>query len=114
MRLVLGYPPTANLYWRKTRTGKVYVSDEARQYRITAALSAKAQGAKVLNGLVVVRVDVFRPAKRGDLDNTLKVLLDALRGVAYEDDKQVVAINAYRRDDPANPRVELVIEEVAA
>ena len=36
--------------------------------------------------------------------------LDSLRGIAYADDKQIVEIHAYRRDDPANPRIEVVIE----
>jgi Holliday junction resolvase RusA-like endonuclease len=37
-----------------------------------------------------------------DLDNVLKVLCDALNGVAYKDDSQVVAITAEKRwgDDP--------------
>ena len=34
--------------------------------------------------------------RRSDLDNRLKVLLDSLTGIAYEDDKQVVEINAQK------------------
>jgi Holliday junction resolvase RusA-like endonuclease len=34
---------------------------------------------------------------RGDLDNYVKSLLDGLNGVAYEDDKQVVNLKAFKR-----------------
>jgi len=34
---------------------------------------------------------------RGDVDNYAKSLLDGLNGVAYDDDKQVVSLRAYKR-----------------
>lgn len=36
--------------------------------------------------------NINRPAKKPDIDNTLKAVLDALNGIAYEDDKQVVEV----------------------
>lgn len=36
---------------------------------------------------------INRPAKKPDIDNTLKVVLDALNKAAYEDDKQVVEVS---------------------
>ena len=112
MRLELPYPPTANLYWRIFR-GHAVKSKDARQYQETAKLMAKAQalGAQPFKGDVRVEVHLRRPAKRGDLDNSLKVLLDALKGIAFEDDKQVVEIHAYRMDDKANPGVSVRIQE---
>ena len=35
---------------------------------------------------------ILRPDKKPDMDNILKVVLDALNDVAYEDDKQVVEL----------------------
>jgi len=35
---------------------------------------------------------------RGDLDNYVKLTLDALNGVAWEDDRQVVRISAVKVD----------------
>ena len=36
----------------------------------------------------------------------------SLQGVAYDNDSQIVEIHAYLRDDKADPRVEVEIEEV--
>ena len=50
----------------------------------------------------------IRPAKKPDIDNIIKSVLDALNGVAYHDDTQVVAVFAekYYSD---TPRVEVEI-----
>ena len=37
----------------------------------------------------------------------MKVLLDSLTGVIWEDDSQIVEIHAYRYEDKNNPRVEI-------
>ena len=63
---------------------------------------------------MVASVVVYRARRAGDLDNSLKVLLDALNGIAFEDDSQVVEIHARREEDPANPRVEVQIEPLGA
>lgn len=114
MMFVLPYPPSANAYWRSVR-GRVLVSAEARAYKQKVQLLAKKQRGHVLwdaltAGPVAVTISVYRPRKIGDLDNTLKVLLDALKGVAFEDDSQVVELIATRSDDAANPRVVVTVE----
>jgi Holliday junction resolvase RusA-like endonuclease len=62
-----------------------------------------------LVGDVSVTLRVYRQAKRGDLDNSIKVSLDSLIGVAYADDSQIVRIVAERYDDKRNPRVEVEV-----
>lgn len=54
-------------------------------------------------------MDFYRPAKRGDLDNRIKILLDALEGIAFENDSQIIEIHARRFDDKLNPRVSIVV-----
>ena len=51
---------------------------------------------------------------RPDLDNLLKFVLDALNGIAYEDDKQVVGFSYVVKHytDSRNPRTIVEIEEV--
>ena len=96
MRLELPYPVSANRYWRTTK-GRVYVSKEAEAYKAQAAWIARAAGMKPATGPVSLGVTLI--PKNGitmDLDNALKVTLDALKGIAYVDDKQVVKIVAER------------------
>jgi Holliday junction resolvase RusA-like endonuclease len=67
---------------------------------------------KPLSGPVSVKIVAHRPAKRGDLDNMLKVALDALKGIAWEDDEQIEVLTAARFEDKENPRLEIRVEHV--
>src|SRR3990167_9689727 len=98
----LPYPPSGNKYWRHFR-GITCVSSEARKYRNQAGLFAISQGVKVLEGPICVGLEIYRPQKRGDIDNSLKVLFDSLNGIAWNDDGQIVELHAYRFDDRADP-----------
>jgi crossover junction endodeoxyribonuclease RusA len=109
--LTLPYPPSANRYWRSAR-GRVFVSKEAKDFKATVRDIAQERGLNSpLAGDVIVDMTVYRPAKRGDLDNSIKVTLDSLKGIAFDDDKQVVQIIAERRDDKDDPRVEIVVSD---
>ena len=94
--LGLPEPPSANRYWRVYR-GRAVKSAEARAYaaRVWAICTGKLTP---LTGFVSVRVTWWRGRKSGDLDNRLKVTLDSLKGLAYQDDRQVVEIHATRND----------------
>lgn len=110
--LTLDYPPSANRYWR-TYNGRIVVSEEASAYKTAVQwLRCLNSDLTVYTGDVRVRINVYRPAKRRDLDNCLKVVLDALQGVVYENDSQVVEIIACRFDDKQNPRVEVEVSEI--
>lgn len=100
--IALPYPVSANRYWRHNR-GRVMRSEAAEAYRRTVAAAAWVAGWRVLDGPVAVRL-VLRPRAtqsgaasrvRLDLDNCLKVVLDALNGVAYRDDGQIVHLVAH-------------------
>lgn len=109
--LTLPYPPSANRYWR-TVGGRVLVSAEAREYKRRTGWEALARGAAPVAGPVMVTLRVYRPRRRGDLDNAIKILLDSLCGIAFEDDSQVVELHAFQYDDPERPRVEVIVEQV--
>ena len=111
MKLVLPYPPSANVYWKVWR-GRAVESPEARRYKHGVMLRARTEGIRPISGPVHLTLAVYRPRKAGDLSNRIKVLEDALCGVAFEDDDQVESIHAMRFDDKANPRVEVTVEEL--
>ena len=106
MIIELPYPPSSNRYWRNWR-GRMVVSSEAKAYKQEAAWLAKVAGAELIDGDVALTMRVYRPAKRGDLDNAIKITLDSLQGILYENDSQIVRIVAERFDDKHNPRVEI-------
>lgn len=90
------------------------VSGEARQYKLDVAALARVAGLRPVEGEVVITLDVYRPIRRGDLSNRIKIVEDALQGVAYKDDSQIVELTARRFDDKKHPRVEVTIMEKAA
>lgn len=106
--LVLPYPPSANRLYRVARN-RPYKTREHRDYMAAAhrATLSVAPWPRDVDLDVVVRL--YRPIKRGDIDNPIKALFDALNGRAWEDDSQVVDLHIKRRDDKVRPRVEVEI-----
>lgn len=119
--LVLPYPISANRYWRPVKVGKhitIVPTKEAKAYRQDVA--ARCGRHSMIRGRVAVFVWLYpnRPQdwqKRQrlhgaawddtvqciDIDNANKVLLDALKGVAIEDDSWVRKIVAERMEPDA-------------
>lgn len=115
MRLTLPLPPSANAYWRHVGN-RVLLSKEAREYRDHCAFVAALQWkGEPLSGKVRVHADVYMTL-RGDLDNRIKQLLDALQATVLHNDSQVWDLRLVRHHERDEPRVELTIEaiEVAA
>lgn len=116
MRITLPYPPSGNRYWRlDKRHGHLYRSPVAKKYiEGLEAIVREQMGQRVrfpvFRGPVAVALVLFRPQASGDLDNFEKILLDALKGVAYVDDSQVVRKVADREDSKLNPRVEVLVQ----
>ena len=109
-RIVLPYPPSANRLWSYSRGG-VFKSQAARAYHWALAAAWHEANVDKLDGEIAVTLYIYRPRRTGDLDNRVKALLDALNGLAGDDDAQIVELHAYRLDDAANPRVEADIRE---
>ena len=65
--------------------------------------SNKAKRLKMANNEI-------RPTKKPDIDNVIKIVLDALNGVAYADDAQVVEVIANKWFSE-EPRIEIEVKE---
>lgn len=110
----LPIPPLANHYLRVARN-RIYKTAQARSYRAQCeAICRAALPAGPFIGPVRVTFVWYRKRRMGDLDNVAKVLFDALSGLLYADDKQIVEILA-RRDDSRRdrPGIALTVEEIA-
>jgi len=95
----LPYPPSTNVYWRTFR-GRTVPSKAATDYKKTVRTILEHAVASEDNVLVDVTL-LPKLTQKGvaskvciDLDNCLKVLLDALQGLVIADDKQVKEIHA--------------------
>jgi Holliday junction resolvase RusA-like endonuclease len=116
--LTLPYPPSANAYWRSLvikGSVRVLVSSEARKYKKLVAELASYTKPRLpgpLIGALRLSLTLYRPIKRGDLSNRIKVIEDALIGIAYADDSQITEIVAKRFDDKTNPRVLVIVEQI--
>nr|DAU85137.1 MAG TPA: Endodeoxyribonuclease RusA [Caudoviricetes sp.] len=94
--LSLPYPISTNRYWRTFRNRQI-VSKEAVAYKARVAEIARQEGIIPTDKLVKLSILVVPKAKKDgtaskvciDLDNALKVAIDALQGSAYHNDKQV-------------------------
>ena len=127
--LVLPYPISANRYWNSFRLGNrmmVAPSSEAKAYKRQVAQLAQACGiSKPITGRVQIDIRLWpkRPkdwARRYaqdpfawddtvlclDLDNVNKVLFDALKGIAIDDDRWVRRMTSERmQPDDGGARV---------
>jgi len=105
----LPVPPSANRYWM-VANNRIVVTHAATAYKTEVYYQLREL--EPLRNDVAVNFTVFRPIRRGDLDNYNKVMFDALKGLAWLDDSQVVEIHSFREDDKDNPRVDFLVYEV--
>ena len=59
-----------------------------------------------------IKCGFLLPTKKPDADNIAKVVMDALNGVAYEDDKQVVDLRIVKEYSEDKVGLEITIGEV--
>ena len=89
-------------YKQDSNNTKPLIVNIKAYYKIPAMSKVKTQ--KCIDGLV-------RPITKPDLDNVSKCILDALNGIAYKDDSQIVDLHITKHYSD-NPRVEVIIEEI--
>lgn len=113
-------------------TGTAYTPKETKEYEKKVAESCRSACRGVMyHGAVSVAVtayygvpksasrsaqmamldDTRRPQKKPDIDNVVKVVLDGMTGVMFEDDKQVVSIVA-AKFYAIEPKVVVIVDEV--
>lgn len=61
---------------------------------------------------IPVMLQENKVTKKPDCDNIAKIILDALNGIAYDDDKQIVELTVCKYYTQFLPRVEVKLREV--
>ena len=131
MKIVIDLPPES-----KERphfsNGHAYTPQKTRDYENAVKLIAKTKIKEPLKGAVSMRIDFYMPipeswpvAKKGkaisgelrptvksDIDNLCKAIMDGLNGVAYEDDKQVIDLEAHKYY--GKPRTEIWLQKTVS
>ena len=98
---LLPTPPGANRLWRSYQ-GRTVKSPLARAWQAQAALLARANGIQPTDGAIALAIVLHpRQTKTGqaskvrlDVDAPIKATMDALQGIAYADDKQVIRVTS--------------------
>ncbi len=93
-------------YYREAVGAFRFPDSDFLSVRVSACLpipkgASKATAGAMISGKIL-------PARKPDVDNVLKVVLDALNGVAYKDDARCVDLSASKRYAP-NPGVFIYI-----
>ncbi len=99
LTLDLPYPPSLNRYYRSFG-GRVVISREGRRYTDSVVSILSSCGMTSIRRKVRMRIDVYPPdARRRDIDNILKCLLDSLvKGGALEDDSLIRGLSIEMRE----------------
>ena len=92
---------------------RVFTPQRTLDYERLVAVEAMTQGVRCVSDTLRVEADFYRSTKhRVDLDNLIKSILDALNGIAYDDDVQIVQLEARKDYDKKHPRAEVRIYKI--
>ena len=100
---------------RRGKGGGWYTPRRTSAYEDAVGWAARGAGCrKPRDGRFRVKLDLWFPDhRRVDADNCCKSVLDALNGIVWRDDSQVVELVVTRGIDRACPRAEVVVESLA-
>lgn len=92
----------------------MYMITEGKNIKDQYQLEAQAQwkNGRILDDLEVTLHFYHGDQRKRDIDNYNKIVLDALAGIVYFDDKQIKSLNISKFYDKENPRVEVEIKEL--
>lgn len=109
------YPPSVNHYTQRRRGGGVMLTDKAKQYKadvytLVATKALQRESSARLAGEFVIHAPTRR---KYDLDNRMKMILDALENAGlFENDEQFDEITIKRGGIVKGGRVDCVICEI--
>lgn len=116
MRLVIKGQPrtkkTSQVIATNRKTGKPFVMSHKRTLGWTHDAQRQMQQqyrGNLIEGPVLVEYDIYRAADRGDLGGFEAAIDDAMQGIVYKNDSQIVSRHSIKLIDRENPRVEILV-----
>ncbi len=105
IQFIIGGKSVAKQRPRSSRSGHFYTPKNTKEFEKKVGMCYRAiKGKNYLDKPVAIEIifyekkpknckSIFPIKKTGDIDNKAKCILDALNGIAYNDDCQVVKLN---------------------
>lgn len=94
----------------RRQCGSAHIGEGSAAVKIIAHFAVPNSAGK--RKAQAMRDGAIRPTKKPDCDNIAKIVCDALNGIAYRDDAQIVCLTVVKRYASALPHVSVEIEEV--
>lgn len=115
--------PKAQARPRKGKGGHFYDPSKVYKDNITAQLLLQnphyiAEGGITVNLLFnlprpkSLKKSVINHVKKPDIDNLVKSVLDAAKGIVWRDDSQIVILHAMKRYTAVEPGINMTVNEV--
>lgn len=109
-------PMSLNNAYNSNRNGRRFLTKEGAVYKNTIAWAAKEamnlKSTPFFKAPITVHFQFFYPdSRRRDLDNSIKLTMDALDGICFEDDSEVHKICAEKKIDKNRPHIRIIVED---
>ena len=112
---VPGMPISVNHLYVNLGPGRRFPSAEGKSFKHAvswlATIAMKQAGYGMIISGVGVWLKFYFKTMGSDIDNCIKAILDAMTGIAYKNDTQILKLYAEKFKEPANPRTEVTIYE---
>ena len=112
---VLGNPVSLNNAYATGHNGRRFLSERGKAFKEEvgqiARLARMTQNDnEMITGDVTAHLTFyFGDLRVRDVDNCIKIALDALSGILFEDDSDITELHVYKRYDKNKPRTSFVI-----
>jgi len=109
-----GKPISQNGVYRRASNRRMFMTEAGTAFKDSIGWAAEAAMLKkeMFKKDVQVAIFLFMPDRRTDPANIEKLLLDALQGIVYENDRQVRIHYCEAKIDKEYPRIDIKISEI--
>jgi len=111
-------PISVNHYWEASHTGGRFITPKGRRFKRDLGFIAQAAAKKhrwtydVEDRIRMTIGTAFSDRRRRDIDNSIKGVCDALKGILYEDDCQIDDLRVFRLEHTGKPRLIIEVEKI--
>jgi Holliday junction resolvase RusA-like endonuclease len=108
---IIGLPPTSNHYY-KSSGNKRYKPANIKQWYELAARTALLSARGKFSGGFDAKIVLFGLPANRDVDNTPKMVLDPLKRICFDDDRQMRNLSVEPIEGEHGPRVRLILTRI--